>query len=48
MLTSVLKRYFYGTVICFKPLRAIACTANQLTGFYIRATLALNELINPA
>ena len=34
----------------FNPLSAsvalICCTANQLTGFYMRATLALNGLSN--
>ena len=42
------ERYFYGTIICFNLISASVCTANQLTGFYIRATLALNGLINPA
>ena len=36
------ERYFYGTIICFNPLSASNCTANQLTGFCVRARLALS------
>ena len=44
--TSVMKDIFMEQL--FVLISASVCTANQLTGFYIRATLALNGLINPA
>ena len=49
--SNSLKKYFNGklfcavvTIIMFMFSHRILCTANQLTGFYIRATLTFNGL----